>query len=58
MKGQFSAGALQLPISAAAASKRPEEPEDLIGTAVFLLSEDSDFITGQVLCVDGGSVTH
>ena len=38
--------------------KRPEEPEDLIGTAVFLLSEDSDFITGQVLCVDGGSVTH
>ena len=38
--------------------KRAEEPEDLVGTAVFLLSKDSDFITGQVLCVDGGSVTH
>jgi NAD(P)-dependent dehydrogenase (short-subunit alcohol dehydrogenase family) len=38
--------------------KRAEEPEDLIGTAIFLLSPDSDFVTGQVLCVDGGSVTH
>ena len=38
--------------------KRAEEPEDLVGTAIFLLSKDSDFLTGQVLCVDGGSVTH
>ena len=38
--------------------KRVEEPEDLIGTAVFLVSHDSDFITGQTLCVDGGSVAH
>jgi NAD(P)-dependent dehydrogenase (short-subunit alcohol dehydrogenase family) len=38
--------------------KRPETPEDLVGAAVFLASRDSDFITGQVLCVDGGSVTH
>lgn len=38
--------------------KRAETPEDLVGTAVFLASHDSDFITGQVLCVDGGSVTH
>ena len=29
-----------------------------LGTAIFLASSDSDFITGQVLCVDGGSVTH
>ena len=40
------------------AIKRREYPEDLVGTAVFLASSDSDFITGQVLCVDGGSVTH
>lgn len=40
------------------AIKRPEVPEDLVGAAVFLASSDSDFITGQVLCVDGGSVTH
>lgn len=38
--------------------KRVEEPEDLIGAAVYLASHDSDFVTGQVLCVDGGSVAH
>jgi NAD(P)-dependent dehydrogenase (short-subunit alcohol dehydrogenase family) len=38
--------------------QRWETPEDLIGAAVFLASSDSDFVTGQVLCVDGGSVAH
>jgi NAD(P)-dependent dehydrogenase (short-subunit alcohol dehydrogenase family) len=38
--------------------QRHETPEDLVGTVIFLASHDSDFITGQVLCVDGGSVTH
>ena len=38
--------------------KRSEEPEDLVGTAIYLISHDSDFVTGQVLCVDGGSVAH
>lgn len=33
-------------------------PADLTGTLVFLLSSDSDFITGQTLVVDGGSVLH
>ena len=33
---------------------RNEKPEDIVGTAVFLASEDSDFITGQVIAVDGG----
>jgi 3-oxoacyl-[acyl-carrier protein] reductase len=36
--------------------KRREEPSDLPGTAVFLASEDSDFITGQYIVVNGGSV--
>lgn len=36
--------------------KRREEPEDLVGTAVFLASKDSDFITGQYIVVNGGSV--
>jgi 3-oxoacyl-[acyl-carrier protein] reductase len=36
--------------------KRREEPTDLVGTAVFLASSDSDFMTGQVLYVDGGIV--
>jgi len=38
------------------AIKRREEPQDLVGTAVFLASSDSDFITGQIIMVDGGAV--
>jgi 3-oxoacyl-[acyl-carrier protein] reductase len=29
-------------------------PEEIAPSFVFLASEDSDYITGQVLCVDGG----
>jgi NAD(P)-dependent dehydrogenase (short-subunit alcohol dehydrogenase family) len=36
--------------------KRDELPEDLTGTILFLASDDSDFITGQTILVDGGSV--
>jgi 3-oxoacyl-[acyl-carrier protein] reductase len=39
---------------AAQAIHRRETPEDLVGVAVFLASEDSSFITGQVINVDGG----
>ena len=34
--------------------KRTGVPEDLAGTAVFLASEASDYITGQIIYVDGG----
>ena len=34
--------------------KRIEYPEDLVGTLIFLASNDSDFITGQTIIVDGG----
>jgi NAD(P)-dependent dehydrogenase (short-subunit alcohol dehydrogenase family) len=36
---------------------RAETPEDLVGTALFLASEASAFITGQVINADGGA-TH
>jgi len=38
--------------------KRAEVPRDLVGTFVFLASDDSDFITGQTLLVDGGGNVH
>ena len=38
--------------------KRVERPEDLAGTIVFLASDDSDFMTGQTLVVDGGYNFH
>lgn len=33
---------------------RPGTPEDLVGTAIWLSSAASDFVTGQVVAVDGG----
>ena len=34
---------------------RVEKPADLVGTIAFLMSDDSAFMTGQTLLVDGGS---
>jgi NAD(P)-dependent dehydrogenase (short-subunit alcohol dehydrogenase family) len=36
------------------AIKRSIQPEDIVGTAVFLASPASEFITGQTIIVDGG----
>ena len=30
------------------------QPEDIAKTAAFLASDDARYITGQVICVDGG----
>jgi NAD(P)-dependent dehydrogenase (short-subunit alcohol dehydrogenase family) len=40
------------------ALKREAVPDDLLGTIIFLASEDSDFMTGQTIVADGGSVMH
>ncbi len=38
------------------AFQRPQTPADLVGTVLYLASDDSDFVTGQTISVDGGSV--
>ena len=42
-------------IIALQAIKRRAKPEDIAGTILFLASDDSDFITGQTINVDGGA---
>lgn len=38
--------------------KRRAEPDDIDGVVAFLLSDDSKFMTGQTLAVDGGFSLH
>jgi 3-oxoacyl-[acyl-carrier protein] reductase len=45
-------------MAAATALRRIQVPADLVGAVAFLLSRDSDFITGQTLNVDGGFAYH
>ena len=37
---------------------RTQTPEDVVGSVVFLASNEADFLTGQTLVVDGGEVFH
>ena len=46
------------PVRNSRAFKRDAYPEDLLGALLFLASSDSDFVTGQSLVVDGGSVNN
>lgn len=38
--------------------RRLEKPEDVVGIVAFLASDESDFITGQTVLVDGGRAMH
>ena len=44
--------------TATRAIKREQVPEDVVGACIFLASADSDFVTGQVIAVDGGSAMN
>ncbi len=43
-------------VLASRALRRHGYPSDLIGALLFLASSDSDFVTGQTIAVDGGSI--
>ena len=43
-------------VLASRALRRDGFPEDLTGALVFLASAESDFMTGQTLAIDGGSI--
>ena len=36
--------------------KRVGQPEDMVGTCLFLLSDDAAWVTAQILAVDGGQI--
>lgn len=58
VKDHQQLGAAKGPTLAMRAIKREMLPEDLVGTMLFLASEDSDFITGQSINVDGGALNQ
>ncbi len=44
-------------VKARTPSRRWGRPEELIGTAVFLASAASDYVSGQIIYVDGGMIS-
>ena len=37
---------------------REQRPDDLVGTALYMLSDLSSFVSGQTMVVDGGHIMH
>jgi len=58
IRARNDAGSAMAAIAASRAIKREQTPDDLVGALLFLVSPDSDFMTGQTVVIDGGSVMH
>lgn len=54
----FPPGFLEVVDNVMQVIKRREQPSDLTGAVVFFASDESDFITGQSLVIDGGMTMH
>jgi 3-oxoacyl-[acyl-carrier protein] reductase len=46
------------PLVASLKIKRLGQPQDLVGTLLFLLGDDSAWMTGHMLPVDGGQIVR
>ena len=57
-RGPVGLGAGPATPGGAVAGLPAQQPEDLVGTAVYLASDLSDFVTGQLIAVDGGLTRH
>ena len=58
VKRHSQIGAARAPTLAIRAIQREMLPDDIVGAMLFLASEDSDFITGQSINVDGGALNQ
>jgi len=55
-KESVPADILAMIVNMMMAIKKPLDPDDVTGTAVFLASDDSKMVTGQCIPVDGGMI--
>lgn len=56
IRGHAGFDAARAPTVQSRSIKREMVPEDLLGSLMYLITPDSDFVTGQTLNVDGGKV--